>query len=120
MNLHNGVNLVKKNVNPAPIIEKIIGKQTDKNIDGLKKAITEEYKKLNLIDKNDTIKGIDLALNDDETNELLKPLMRKTEFYLARHEFKQDKEKDIFYNELKQTIQKVKKFLESSGMIVKE
>jgi hypothetical protein len=122
MSLLNGVDLGKKSLNPASIIEKIIEKKTDRDIDRVKKAINTEYKKLNLIDisddqDNDTIKKIDLALNDDDTNELLKPLMRKTEFYLARHEFKPEKEKTVFYNDIKLAIRKAKKFLESSGMI---
>ena len=126
MSLYDGVNLGKKNVNPSSIIEKIIEKRTDRDIDGVKKALSIEYKKLSLIEISDNTDNninnidynkIDLALSDDETNELLKPLMRKTEFYLARHEFKPDKERAIFYNDMKLAIRKVKKFLESSGMI---
>ena len=124
MSLYSAVNLGKKNVNPASIIGKIIEKRTDRNIDGVKKAIAVEYKKLDLIDKieisdnpdNNTIEKIDLALKDGEIKELLKPLMRKTEFYLARHECTPDKERNILYNDIKLAVRKVKKFLESSGM----
>jgi hypothetical protein len=122
MSLSGGVNLAKKNADPTSIIEKIIEKQTDRDIDRVKKAINAEYKKLNLIDisdnsDNDAIKKIDLAMSDAETRELLKPLMRKTEFYLTRHEFTPDKEKSILYNDIKLAVRKVKKFLESSGMV---
>ena len=122
MSLYNGVNLAKKIANPSSIIEKIIEKQTDRDIDRVKKAINTEYKKLCLIDTsdnsdNDAIKKIDSALNDNETSELLKPLMRKTEFYLARHEFDPDKERSVLYNDAKLAVRKAKKFLESSGLI---
>ncbi|MCL1865208.1 MAG: DUF115 domain-containing protein [Spirochaetes bacterium] len=125
MSLYDGVNLGKKNVNPSSIIEKIISNKTDRNIDRVKKALAVEYKKLNLIDTSDnlddnTMKKINSALSDDETNELLRPLMRKTEFYLARHEFEADKERTIFFNDIKLAVRKVKKFIESSGMIESE
>jgi hypothetical protein len=128
MSLFDGVNLGKKNINPLSIIEQIIGKQSDRNIDRVKQAINAEYKKLCLIDisdntdnnaisENNAIRKIDLALNDDETNELLKPLMRKTEFYLERNEFKPEKERTILYNDIKLAVRKMKRFLESSGLI---
>ena len=121
MSLYKAVNLGKKNVNPSSIIEEIISNKTDKNIDRVKKALSAEYKKLDSIDISDNtdsnIKRIDSVLKDNETYELLKPLMRKTEFYLARQEFDKDKEKSIFYNDIKLAIGKIKKFLESSGMV---
>ena len=115
----------EKKADPSLIIEKIISGKTGRDISQTQKAIISGYDKLcRIIDLTETdepddlvIQQINSLLEDDDTNALLKPLMRKSQFYVSRHSFDAEKTKDIIYNDIKISSRKMKIFLEASGMI---
>jgi len=125
MSILDAVKNKKNTVSPSSIIEKIISSKTGHDVSGIKAAIIEGCNRLNGIieltesDKpeEDTIDKINILLDNEETNELLKPLMRKSQFYVSRHSLKSDKTKDIIYNDVKISARKMKEFLIASGMI---
>ncbi|HNX24241.1 MAG TPA: DUF115 domain-containing protein [Spirochaetota bacterium] len=125
MDLQEAVKTAKKTGNPSLIIEKIMSAKSGEDISEIKKAIINGYNRLNsIIELTDSknqeesiIDKINLLLDDDDTNELLKPLMRKSQFYVSRHAFEADKYKDIIYNDIRIAARKMKGFLVASGMI---
>jgi len=126
MDIQDAVKKNKNKINPSEIIEKILSDKNSNDISGIKKAIADGYQKLNhIIDltesenpENSVIEKINLLLDDEDTNSLLSPLMRKSQFYISRHTFGADKTKDIIYNDIKASARKMSKFLKASGMAV--
>lgn len=124
MNLEDAVNNKKNKIAPMEIIEKIVSASKNNDISGIKTAIVSGYKKLNRIIEltesenpdDDIIGKINSLLEDDDTNSLLNPLMRKSQFYVSRHTFGADKTKDIMYNDIKASARKMSEFLKASGM----
>ena len=125
MNLQEAVKSGSRSGDPSLIIEKIISCRSGDDFSGIKKAIINGYNKLNLIIEltesenpdNSIIEKINSLLEDDDTNSLLRPLMRKSQFYVSRHTFETDKYKDIIYNDIRISSRKMKGFLIASGMI---
>jgi len=125
MNLTDAVKTGTNKSDPQLIIEKIFSGNTQKGISEIKKSILSGYSKIKSIidltesDKpdEDIIEKINNLLEDDDTHSLLKPLMRRSQFYISRHAFEADKAKDIIYNDVKISARKMKKILEGSGMV---
>ncbi len=126
MNLIDAVTKKNRNLSdPSLIIEQILSETPDNDISGIKNAILSGYNRLNkIIDLTESdnpeeriIDKINALLDDDDTNSLLKPLMRKSHFYVSRHAFETDKAKDIIYNDVKLSSRKMKEILLASGMI---
>jgi hypothetical protein len=125
MNLADAVKTGTNKSDPQLIIEKIFSGNTQKGISEIKKSILSGYSKIKSIidltesDKpdEDIIAKINNLLEDDDTHSLLKPLMRRSNFYISRHAFEADKAKDIIYNDVKISARKMKKILEGSGMV---
>jgi hypothetical protein len=125
MNLQEAVKTGRRSGDPSLIIEKIISCISGDDFSEIKKSIINGYNKLNHIIEltesenpdNSIIEKINSLLEDDDTNALLKPLMRKSQFYVSRHTFETDKYKNIVYNDIKISSRKMKGFLIASGMI---
>lgn len=125
MDILEAVDKVKHPVDPSSIIQKTINGKTCHDISSIKIALREGYNKLNRIielTSNDNpddiiIEKINSLLDDDDTNALLRPLMRKSEFYVSRHTFESDKTKDIIYSDIKISARKMKEIIIASGMI---
>ncbi len=124
VSLLEAVRNVQIKTDPAEIIEKILSTGNSNDISGIRTAIAEGYKKLIRIIEltgpedpdNEVIDKINSLLEDDDTNSLLSPLMRKSRFYVSRHSFGADKTKDIIYNDIRASARKMKDFLKESGM----
>ncbi|HOP61883.1 MAG TPA: DUF115 domain-containing protein [Spirochaetota bacterium] len=109
-----------KSVPPSSIINNIFSKFKTENINSLLQKINDVKSKLNDIititesDSTDEEKysGIDMILDDNDINSLLKPLMRKTDFYISRHSMDDNRIKEILYNEIKISSLKLKSFID--------
>jgi len=125
MNLQEAVKTAKKKDDPSLIIEKIVSAKNVECTSSIKEAIANGYDRLNRIIEltesenpgDSIIDKINSLLDDEDTNALLKPLMRKSQFYVSRHAFGTDKYKDIVYNDIKISARKMKGFLIASGMV---
>ncbi len=125
MNLIDAVKIGTNKSDPQSIIEKLIPVSPHGDITDIRKSIMGEFKKIeSLIDLTEsetpdenTIEKINNLLEDDDTHSLLKPLMRKSQFYISRHTFKADKSRDIIYNDVKVSVRKMKEILKGSGMM---
>ncbi len=125
MNLQEAVKKGSKTGDPSIVIEKLISAGSGIDISGIKNAIIKGYKKLDRIieltepdnPENSAVDMLNSLLDDDDTSALLKPLMRKSQFYVSRHSFETDKYKSIIYNDIKMSSRKMKGFLIASGMI---
>lgn len=111
--------LICNRENPFNIINKIFLEYQAESKDLLFKKLTEVNEKiLNIIeitenDLSNEIKysQIDKILNDNNINSLLKPLMRKAEFYTSRHTLDNKKIEEMIYNEIKISTLKLKHFI---------
>lgn len=125
MNLVDAVKTGTNKTDPQDIIERIISGNMNNNISAIKKSIQNGYQKIETIvnltgtDKPDeiTIDKINNLMEDDDTHSLLKPLMRKSQFYVSRHSFEAEKAKEIIYNDIKSSAFKMKEILKGSGML---
>ncbi|PKL18683.1 MAG: hypothetical protein CVV49_04475 [Spirochaetae bacterium HGW-Spirochaetae-5] len=125
MNLVDAVKTGTSKSDPQSIIDGIISVNTHNDIAEIRKSIIHEFQKIeNLIDLTDseepdesTIEEINNLLEDDDTHSLLKPLMRRSQFYISRHTFETDKARDIIYNDVKMSVRKMKEILKGSGMM---
>jgi len=123
-NLIDAVKNSKNKVSPSSIIEKIFLHNTDNDISEITKAISDAIHKIDKIinltesdNPEDTvIAELNYLLDNDDINELLKPLMRKSQFYISRHTINTTKNKDIIYNDVKISARKMKQFLSMSGL----
>ncbi len=123
--LYDAVKNNKNEITPSSVIEQILSQTPDNNISGIKSALLSGYSRLNqIIDLTESdnpddkiIDKINTMLDDDDTDSLLKPLMRKSQFYVSRHTFETDKAKDIIYNDVKLSARKMKGYLLASGLI---
>ncbi len=125
MELVDAIKKNKNNIDPSPTIEKIASTGTDIDITVLKAALSDAYNKLNEIidltnsdDPDETvIERINSLLDNEDIHALMKPLMRKSQFYISRHSFEADKTKNIVYNDVRISARKISGFIKSSGMI---
>lgn len=123
-NLIDAVKNSKNKVSPSSIIEKIFLHNTDNDISEITKAISDAIHKIdkiiNLTESDNpedmVIEELNYLLDNDDINELLKPLMRKSQFYISRHTINTTKNKDIIYNDVKISARKMKQFLSMSGL----
>jgi hypothetical protein len=125
MDLSAAVNKSKNKTDPSSIIEKVVSVKNDNDISEIKAAIVNGFHALNRIveltgpeiPEESVIEQLNALLDDDDTNALLKPLMRKSQFYVSRHAFNADKTKDIIYNDIKISARRMKEILAASGMV---
>jgi len=125
MSLCDAVKTGTSRTNPQTIIEKIVSVNADTDISELKKSIISGYHQIeNIISLTESdypdksiFDKINNLLEDEDTHSLLKPLMRKSQFYVSRHSFEADKTMDIIYNDIKNAARKMKQILKGSGMM---
>ena len=104
---------------PFQIIERIFSKTAPADIHILIQKINYVNQQLNLIasisesDKsaNEKYSLINNLLNEDDLNSLLKPFMRKAEFYTSRHLLDNEKIQEMIYNEVCISSSKLKRFI---------
>jgi len=125
MNLIDAVKTGTNKSDPQTIIDKLVPDNNFNDITEIKKSIKNGYEKIcRIVDLAESDKPDDIIINkinnfleDDDTHSLLKPLMRKSQFYVSRHSFEADKTKDIIYNDIKLSSRKMKVILKGSGMV---
>jgi len=104
---------------PSVIIKKIFSDSKTSETKNLFRKINNIYKQLNnIIDVTESDKPltdkyliIDELLDDSDINLLLKPMMRKAEFYMTRHSFENEKSQEMIYNEVRISAIKLKGFI---------
>ncbi len=110
---------------PTLIIDRITSRSPGRDITGIVNGIREGYSNIKKIieltsadsrDKQVSAK-INSLLENDDTNSILNPLMRRSQFYIARHELDDERAGDIIYSDLRIASRKMIRFIESSGFI---
>lgn len=109
---------VKKET-PSAIIERIFNETEPSSIDLLLQRIKKVQEKLNSITDitesdiplKDKYSVIDELLDETDVNSLLKPMMRKAEFYTSRHALDNEKVQEMIYNEVRISSLKLKSFI---------
>lgn len=110
---------------PASILEQITEKFSGRDISGIIDALKEESRNIDEIIKltssgtrdHALTEKINLILENDDTNAILSPLMKKSRFYISRHVLDEDKGVDIIFNDLKIASRKIKRYIYSSGLV---
>jgi len=112
------LNLSKHKRPPQEVIDEIYSHGSLKNFDRFIEKISllenklfeiERAIPLNITDE-EKFGIIDEILQDNDLNEVLRPLMRKSEFYIARHNPDEKKRSEMIYNEIVINSAKLKKF----------
>ncbi len=114
------LNLKTQTESPSALIDRILHVAKPATLDILTQKITEVQKKIkNIINiaesgRNDDEKysEIDRILDEPDVNSLLKPLMRKTDFYTSRHIIDSSKIQVMMYNEIRNSSLKISSFIE--------
>lgn len=118
---------VKKEA-PSCIIERIFNETKPASIELLLDKIERVHEKLNKITDitesdiplNDKYSFIDELLDESDVNSLLKPMMRKAEFYTSRHSLDNEKIQEMTYNEVRISSIKLKSFINRLFKLNKE
>ncbi len=113
------LNLPANVENPFTVIENIFKKATFNDTELLQTKLEEVYKKISHIisitesdiPEIEKYSSIDRLLDDHDINSLLKPMMRKAEFYTSRHSLENKKIQEMIYNEIKISSIKLKSFI---------
>ena len=108
------------NESPSSIIKKIFTKTRPADITLLIKKITYVNKQLisiiKIFDSDKPLSEkyflIDELIDETDINSLLKPLMRKAEFYTSRHLLDNDKIQEMIYNEVRISASKLNGFID--------
>lgn len=111
--------LYKQKESPWIIVDKIFSGSQPADIDYLLKKISKIYEQLDyLIELTESdapltekYSIIDELLDDEDINSIIKPMMRKADFYTSRHSFDNEKIQDMIYNEIRISSLKLKGFI---------
>lgn len=114
------LNLEEQTESPSALIDRILDGAKPAPLDILTQKILNVHQKIrDLInitesDRKDEDKylEIDRILEEPDVNSLIKPLMRKTDFYTSRHAIDNSKVQIMMYNEIRSSSLKINSFIE--------